>query len=139
VIKPAALLLDEPFSNLDPSLHSDIRAETHTVLCNAGITTIIATHDWEDAFLMGDTVALMFRGELIPLKGDGTPELPPETNHEVACPPQAVQYLRGLRVVEGVIKDGCFTAPPGICIPAAVSDRSCRALVTRDGVRLIFY
>jgi ABC-type Fe3+/spermidine/putrescine transport system ATPase subunit len=132
VIKPAALLLDEPFSNLDPSLHSDIRAEILAILCNAGITAIIATHDWEDAFLMGDTVALMFKGELIPLNGDGTPELPPETDHE------AVHYLRGLRVVEGVIKDGCFTAPNGICIPTAVSDRRCRALVTRDGVRLIF-
>jgi ABC-type Fe3+/spermidine/putrescine transport system ATPase subunit len=39
VIKPAALLLDEPFSNLDPSLHSDIRAEILAILCNAGTST----------------------------------------------------------------------------------------------------
>jgi ABC-type Fe3+/spermidine/putrescine transport system ATPase subunit len=130
VIKPAALLLDEPFSNLDPSLHNDIRTEIHAILSNAGITRIIATHDWEDAFLMGDTVALMLGGELITLRHDGTPEFP-ETDHE------AVRYLKGLRIVEGVIKDGYFTAPSGICIPTDVSDRSCRALVTRDGVRII--
>lgn len=47
--EPALLLMDEPFSNLDTNLRGEIRAELRQLLSNAGITSILVTHDKEDA------------------------------------------------------------------------------------------
>lgn len=62
---PKILLLDEPFSNLDVGLQSAVRTEVHDLLKSVGTTTIIVTHDVDDAFAVADVVALMDRGILI--------------------------------------------------------------------------
>lgn len=46
--KPAILLLDEPFSNLDADLKGAIRAELRTILQKAGMTCLLVSHDQED-------------------------------------------------------------------------------------------
>lgn len=60
--RPTALLLDEPFSNLDTSLRVQIRSEVHRLLAELGITTVFVTHDQEEAFVLGDRVAVMHGG-----------------------------------------------------------------------------
>jgi iron(III) transport system ATP-binding protein len=60
--RPAVLLLDEPFSNLDSALRVDIRSEVHRLLAELGITTVFVTHDQEEAFVLGDEVAVMRDG-----------------------------------------------------------------------------
>ncbi len=60
--RPAVLLLDEPFSNLDTALRVDIRAEVHRLLAELDITTVFVTHDQEEAFVLGDEVAVMREG-----------------------------------------------------------------------------
>lgn len=60
--RPRALLLDEPFSNLDTTLRVQIRAEVHRLLSELGITTVFVTHDQEEAFVLGDRVAVMHDG-----------------------------------------------------------------------------
>ena len=60
--RPAVLLLDEPFSNLDTALRVDIRAEVHRLLAELDITTVFVTHDQEEAFVLGDEVAVMRAG-----------------------------------------------------------------------------
>ncbi len=60
--RPAVLLLDEPFSNLDTALRVDIRTEVHRLLADLGITTVFVTHDQEEAFVLGDEVAVMRNG-----------------------------------------------------------------------------
>ena len=62
--RPAVLLLDEPFSNLDTSLRTDIRSEVHRLLAELGITTVFVTHDQEEAFVLGDEVAVMRAGAI---------------------------------------------------------------------------
>ncbi len=62
---PAVLLLDEPFSNLDTALRVDVRAEVHQLLVELGITTVFVTHDQEEAFVLGDEVAVMHEGRII--------------------------------------------------------------------------
>jgi iron(III) transport system ATP-binding protein len=61
---PALLLLDEPFSNLDPALRGQVRAEVRDILRQAGTTTVLVTHDQEEALSMADRVAAMFNGTL---------------------------------------------------------------------------
>lgn len=63
--KPRVLLLDEPFSNLDTSLRNELRTEVHRLLLDLGITSIFVTHDQEEAFVVGDRVAVMNRGRIV--------------------------------------------------------------------------
>jgi ABC-type Fe3+/spermidine/putrescine transport system ATPase subunit len=71
VINPRALLLDEPLSNLDPTLRESTREELRAVLHRAGVPALFVTHDQEDAFAIADRIALIERGHLLQT---GTPE-----------------------------------------------------------------
>lgn len=62
--RPSVLLLDEPFSNLDSALRVGVRTEVHRLLIDLGITSIFVTHDQEEAFVLGDEVAVMSGGRI---------------------------------------------------------------------------
>ena len=71
VIQPRVLLLDEPLSNLDPTLRQSMRDELRATLRQSGVTALFVTHDQEDAFAVADRVAMLERGRLLQV---GTPE-----------------------------------------------------------------
>ncbi len=71
VIQPRVLLLDEPLSNLDPTLREEMRTELRATLQRAAVTALFVTHDQEDAFAIADRVALLEHGKLLQ---HGTPE-----------------------------------------------------------------
>ncbi len=62
--RPRAILLDEPFSNLDTALRVQVRSEVHRLLSGLGVTTVFVTHDQEEAFVLGDRVAVMHEGRI---------------------------------------------------------------------------
>ncbi len=62
--QPRVLLLDEPFSNLDPELRTSLRYEVRAIVQRAGITTVLVTHDQSEAFAMADRIAVMHEGRL---------------------------------------------------------------------------
>ncbi|MDP6288215.1 MAG: ABC transporter ATP-binding protein [Acidimicrobiales bacterium] len=62
--RPEVLLLDEPFSNLDTGLRTEIRTEVHRLLTELGITAVFVTHDQEEAFVLGDRIAVMNDGRI---------------------------------------------------------------------------
>ncbi len=63
--RPQALLLDEPFSSLDASLRTYVREEVHGLLREQGVTTVLVTHDQEEALSLADTVAVLRDGRII--------------------------------------------------------------------------
>jgi putative spermidine/putrescine transport system ATP-binding protein len=63
-VKPSILLLDEPFSALDKNLRLDMQIEVKRIQRLAGITTILVTHDQEEALSMSDRVAVLSNGTL---------------------------------------------------------------------------
>jgi putative spermidine/putrescine transport system ATP-binding protein len=63
-IEPRLLLLDEPLSNLDARLREEMRNELKRIQKTTGLTTIFVTHDQEEAFGVGDRVAVLNRGRL---------------------------------------------------------------------------
>lgn len=65
VKKPRVLLLDEPLSNLDARLKIEMREEISRLQKELGITTILVTHDQEEAMTMADRIAVMKEGRLI--------------------------------------------------------------------------
>ena len=62
--EPQAILLDEPFSNLDAALRAHVRAEVRGILRAAGATAVFVTHDIEEALSLTDRVAVMFDGRI---------------------------------------------------------------------------
>src|SRR3954469_10381013 len=63
-IKPSILLLDEPFAALDKNLRLDMQIEVKRLQRVSGITTLIVTHDQEEALSMADRVAVLSHGHL---------------------------------------------------------------------------
>jgi len=61
---PRVLLLDEPLSNLDPALRERTRRELKAAVRKVGITTVLVTHEQEEAFHVGDRVAVLNGGHL---------------------------------------------------------------------------
>ena len=62
--EPRVLLLDEPLSNLDPALRERTRRELRQLIKRVGITTVFVTHEQEEAFDLGDRVAVLSAGHL---------------------------------------------------------------------------
>ncbi len=63
--QPPIMLMDEPFSNLDRRLGETIRSETLSILRELKTTTIIVTHDPEEALASSDRIALMRAGKIV--------------------------------------------------------------------------
>ncbi len=62
--EPRVLMLDEPLSNLDPALRERTRHELREVIKRVGITTVFVTHEQEEAFDLGDRIAVLNQGRL---------------------------------------------------------------------------
>jgi iron(III) transport system ATP-binding protein len=69
--RPELLLLDEPFSNLDPGLRQQVRRDVREILRASHSTAVFVTHDQEEALSMGDVVGVMNQGRIEQI---GTPE-----------------------------------------------------------------
>jgi len=65
VSRPRLLLLDEPFSSLDANLRDRMRAEVTEVVRQVGVTTVMVTHDQDEALSMADDVAVMSAGRIV--------------------------------------------------------------------------
>ncbi|GFM36325.1 ABC transporter ATP-binding protein [Desulfovibrio psychrotolerans] len=62
---PSALLLDEPLSALDAKVREELRGEIRSLQQRLGITTIMVTHDQEEALTMADSVVVMQNGKVM--------------------------------------------------------------------------
>ncbi|MDQ3543292.1 MAG: ABC transporter ATP-binding protein, partial [Actinomycetota bacterium] len=62
--EPAVMLLDEPFSSLDAGLRWQLRSDVRRLLKDVAVTTILVTHDQDEALTFGDRVAVMRAGVL---------------------------------------------------------------------------
>ncbi len=69
--KPEVLLLDEPFGALDAKIREELRRTIREVQRELGITTILVTHDQEEAFALADRIGIMNLGRLLEV---GRPE-----------------------------------------------------------------
>ncbi len=71
VVKPDAVLLDEPLSNLDAKLRMEMRREIRHIHDETGVTMIYVTHDQKEALTMADQIAVMSMGRVEQI---GTPQ-----------------------------------------------------------------
>lgn len=103
---PAVVLLDEPFSDLDPQLRTDLAATECRILREEGRTAILVGHDPEDAMRFADRVAVMRGGRLLQL---GTPREVYERPRDAFC----AATLGLVNRVPGRVEDGSVCTPFG--------------------------
>jgi spermidine/putrescine transport system ATP-binding protein len=65
VTRPRVLLLDEPLSALDRRLRQSMQVELRQIQRDSGLTTILVTHDQEEALVLSDSVAILDRGRIV--------------------------------------------------------------------------
>jgi ABC-type spermidine/putrescine transport system permease subunit II len=111
------LLLDEPFSNLDPVLREQTRAELRDTIRRIGITTVLVTHEQEEAFDVADRIALLVEGRLQQV-GNGRGPL------------RAAAHARG-----GARSSAARRSSPASRWRAAAGDRASRSIPDRSGRR----
>ena len=79
--KPELLLLDEPFSNLDEQLKGEVRHQIKAILEKTQTTTILVTHDLQDALSLADNLAVMRNGKIEQLDNPQKLYQNPTTNY----------------------------------------------------------
>lgn len=104
--RPAVVLLDEPFSSLDPGLREALRREVRRILKAAGATAILVTHDQDEALAMGDRVAVMLGGRVAQV---GLPE----EVYRRPTSPQVADFLGEANLVRGDVVDGVLRTELG--------------------------
>jgi iron(III) transport system ATP-binding protein len=101
---PALLLLDEPFSNLDADLRTQMRDEVEKILRATGTTAVFVTHDQEEAFTIADAVGVLSHGRLEQI------DSPEGIYHHPATPfvaefVGAADFIPGLVTSEGIVTE----------------------------------
>ncbi len=63
--RPRIILLDEPFSNLDPALRAETRSQIRDLLHRHGMSALLVTHDQEEALSFADRIGVMHQGRIV--------------------------------------------------------------------------
>lgn len=103
-LRPRVLLLDEPFSQLDPALRAQMRELVREVTAAEKVTTLFVTHDLAEAVEVADEIALMLDGRIA---GKGRPELFYNAPPSLA----AARFFEATNEIPGTVRDGVFSAP----------------------------
>ncbi|HWJ51494.1 MAG TPA: ABC transporter ATP-binding protein [Solirubrobacteraceae bacterium] len=104
--RPQALLLDEPFSSLDASLRTHVREEVSSLLKAQGVTTVLVTHDQEEALSMADSVAVLRDGRIVQ---QGSPA----DLYERPVDERLARFLGAVNVIDADFRDGAARTPLG--------------------------
>lgn len=104
--RPGILMLDEPFSSLDARLRETVRGETLAVLRETHATTIIVTHDPEEAMLLGDRIALLRHGRIAQI--DSAAAI-----YKAPVDLSAARFFSPLSEIDAIVKNGVALTPLG--------------------------
>jgi iron(III) transport system ATP-binding protein len=104
--KPRAMLLDEPFSGLDPALRAELRDSALAALAETNTTTLFVTHDAEEALLVADRLAILKRGVVLQ-------EATPRDAYEHPASADAAAALGPVNAFEGRVENNIIATPFG--------------------------
>ena len=131
-IQPRLLLLDEPLSNLDAKLRGVLQTELREILARVGTTTLIVTHDQEEAMALADRIAVMRRGRTLQL---GTPR----QVYERPATRFVAEFLGKSLWLDGKLDGTRFAADAGFvlrCAPAPLSAARYGLMLRPEALRL---
>ncbi len=104
--QPVLLLLDEPFSNLDPDTTERMRMELLRLLKTTRTTAVLVTHDHEEAFAMADYVAVLNNGNLEQFAT-------PEDMYHLPVSPFVAEFVGQADFIPGAIRDSVIVTQLG--------------------------
>jgi iron(III) transport system ATP-binding protein len=104
---PEIVLLDEPFASLDASLRASVRADVHHVLRQSGATSILVTHDQDEALSMADQVAVLRGGVIAQIST-------PSSLYRSPRDAELAQFLGDANLVEGTVHGRTVTTALGV-------------------------
>ena len=111
-IHPRVLLLDEPLSNLDAALRAEVAREIRLLQRAVGLTTIMVTHDQDEAMAMADRLVVMKDGTVQQV---GTQE----DLYERPQTPFVAGFIGSANMVQGALEGGHAVAAGGAVLPLA--------------------
>jgi len=118
-VEPRALLLDEPFGALDANVRAELRRWLRRLHDEQGVTTVLVTHDQEEAMEVADTIAVMNQGRI----------------EQVGTPPEVYDSPSSEFVMSflgpAVVLDGHLVRPHDVRLSLAPGDGALEAMVTR--------
>lgn len=107
-MRPAVLLLDEPFSSLDAQLRVRMREELREVVRKVDVTTLFVTHDQEEALTMSDRIVIMNAGKVEQVGTPGEIYEAPSTSF-------VAKFIGWCSLLSGAVAtDGAFTSSAGL-------------------------
>jgi iron(III) transport system ATP-binding protein len=120
--RPALLLLDEPFSSLDATLRGTVREEVSALLRRQGTTTVLVTHDQEEALSLADSVAVLRDGTIIQ-------QGPPTAIYGAPMDARLAGFLGEANLIEASFEDGRARTPLGVLELRAGASQATRGVV----------
>lgn len=115
-IAPRLLLLDEPLSNLDAKLRETLQTELRQILSTVAMTTLIVTHDQEEALALADRIAIIHRGRVVQI---GTPR----EVYEDPAERFVGEFLGRSLWLDGMIESNVFITTGGTRLPCMPPSR----------------
>jgi iron(III) transport system ATP-binding protein len=97
--EPKLVLMDEPFSNLDPGMRARVRAEVRKLVESLGMTTVFVTHDQEEALSIAARVAVMLDGRIVQTGA-------PADVYRNPASRAVAEFLGDANIIDGVVREG---------------------------------
>ena len=128
--RPDVLLLDEPLSNLDAKLRLEVRQQIRHLQKNTGITTVMVTHDQDEAMSVADRLVVMKAG-VVQQVGSSQEIYKRPANDFVAS------FIGSVNFIEGRVDGGQFLAQQGVALAGAHLPAATRRIVVRpEAIRI---
>ncbi len=99
LLKPAVLLLDEPFSALDAKLRHEMREELREIQAETGLTMVFVTHDQEEALSISDRIVVMNHGNIEQIAS-------PQEIYDQPNTLYVAQFIGKMNFLKGVVSEG---------------------------------
>jgi iron(III) transport system ATP-binding protein len=103
-IEPDVVLLDEPFASLDAHMRAAVREEVQRILSASGTTTLLVTHDQDEALSLADLVAVLRDGRIAQCAT-------PQNLYAHPLDDELARFVGEANLIEGVL-DGAFVETP---------------------------
>jgi iron(III) transport system ATP-binding protein len=128
--RPRVMLMDEPFSNLDARLRLQLRDLVLHVLKNTTASTLVVTHDPEEAMFLGDRIAVMRDGRIVQVGR-------PESLYTAPVDAFVASLFGEINRIEGVVVGGHVATPLGrLCTPSYADGTRVEVLLRPETLRL---
>jgi len=122
--QPPLILLDEPFSGLDARLRDEVRDRTLHLLKHSGQTTLMVTHDAEEAMFMADRIAVMRAGRSVQTDR-------PDNLYYHPANAFVTEFFSDVNRLNGVVQGGAVATPFGALKATGMADGTAADILIR--------